>query len=357
MRRIIALSAAMVVFGAIGSLVAQEQQQPRHSDLDPAARLHALGQALQMYVNQYKGFLPADLSLLAHVTGSEQLGQEAQRDFIYTVPPGTRIIRLKTPSQHAVALSKPKSDEPLVVLFADGQVRTYVPARTRPTTMPQDFAAAVRGAWQTKAGLHIATYQFNHDGSFTLTFVPDPAAGEVASSGTGTASGTWRQQGKRLLMTNSASNSAFSIPGEQVDAEVVSLNETTLVLKTKNRKGQDEQVTLHRVGLLEKGKRDDDKIVGTWNAEALTLVLADSGMAVFGPSKGEWSQRGDQLLLSLDPSPGAPGQHRFHDQRVAQEPRMNVTFRIELLNDTTLVITGAVRPEQQEHTFTFLRVK
>src|SRR5205814_2870154 len=61
-----------------------------------------------------------------------------------------------------------------------------------PTTVPNDPTAALIGAWRTDAGPYVAaTYQFNADNTFTLTFVQGHQS-QLRGQPIGRASGTWK---------------------------------------------------------------------------------------------------------------------------------------------------------------------
>jgi hypothetical protein len=217
-----------------------------------------------------------------------------------------------------------------------------------------DVTPALAGAWRTNVDPYTATYQFDGDGKFVLTFALGPRS-PMRGGMAGRASGTWKLDGHALVMTNTQSDTPFTQVGEEERADVAGLDEHTLVLDTTNRKGKPEQIVLRRVVPFARGKHDDDKIVGTWNGEGITLVLADSGLAVLMGWKGEWSQHGKTLTMLMSTSaqragnPGAPSSQPAGGYE-------KITFNIDLLDDTTLVVTGELgRPEQR--TITLLRVK
>jgi prepilin-type processing-associated H-X9-DG protein len=376
----------LTVAVATAATVAQEHPE------QTANRLRSLGQAMQLYANENKGFFPPELKLTVKYLGSAEKAAEIQRDVTYAVAPGTRMSRLKRPATVPVALAPAAGGaETLAVLFADGHVQFYAaasaaqhadaamkardarlatrPAVNQPAAPAQppagDLAQSLAGAWRVKVGLHVATYQFNPDGTFRLTFTPAERIGYEI--GSGTATGTWRINARTLVMVNHASDTAHTVAGETEQAEIASVSEAELVLKTTDKRGKPEEVTLARSIVFAKGKRDNEQIVGTWNTGQFTLVLAESGMAVFGPLKGEWSQQGGKLLLNLPAiesrrqqagPPGAPAAGALQQHELT----------IDLVDDTTLVLTGELSamlvPRQQIHepplrpqTMTLLRVK
>jgi hypothetical protein len=169
-------------------------------------------------------------------------------------------------------------------------------------------------------------------------------------------------------MDNHDSNTPHTVAGEQEQAEVARVSETELVLSTTDKHGKPEEITLARGIPFARGKRDNEKVVGTWHEGQMTLVLAESGMAVFGPLKGEWSQQGNKLLLNLPPLDS----RRNNAGPAGGAPAgalQQFELTVDLLDDTTLVLTGDVVtmlvPRQQIHpeppprpqTITLLRVK
>jgi hypothetical protein len=380
-------------------VLGQQQQPPDQAAAMTLSRLRSLGQALQMYASDYKGFLPADFSLLKKMLPDDQI-TAATRDLIYVIPPGSRINRLRPAGQYPAAMNKPAMDQPLYILFVDGHVQGYVPisagtvltpaaAATRastgmppgvrpyatraepgadeddantppPTTVPNDPTPALIGAWRTDAGPYVdATYQFNTDNTFTLTFVQGQQS-QLRGQPIGRASGTWKLDGagRTIVMTNTQSDTNFTQVGEEERADIAGLDEHALVLSTTDRKGKPEQIVLRKAIAFQKGKRDNEKIVGTWTSQgAMTLVLADSGVAILGPWKGEWSQRGQKLTLTLSMNaPQLPAAAGYHATSRPSPGYQNVTFSIDVLNDTTLAITGQLGGTQPQ-TMTLLRVK
>src|SRR5262245_21168020 len=116
-RPLISIVATVVVSSLAFTVVAQ---QPR--DAGVPTRLRALGQAIQVYAAENKGYLPADLTLLKGHLPAEALEAD-QRDFIYLGAAGMRINRLKDVPYHPLAVSTPvvRSDV-LCILYVDGHV-------------------------------------------------------------------------------------------------------------------------------------------------------------------------------------------------------------------------------------------
>jgi hypothetical protein len=388
------IGSAAAFLGAVVTLHAQTR--PLGSS---AGNLLQVGQALMMYANDNKGHLPPDLGKLAKYVrgnldvftsprGGTPLPREVREkpeasadwfnsrcDYVLTVPPGTRLSRVREPGAFPLVIEKgSKGREPIAILYADGHVVEYAAATAPPTiardeqptasrpgamtpatpaTLPADVAAvagkfpadlpaALVGAWRLTAGVD-ATYQFDADGTFTLRF---PGAGQ--------AGGTWKLDGKRLVMTNTTSGTPFTLVGEQEDAEIVGVTERALALRTTNRKGAEEVLVFQKIVPFPKGKHDNKMIVGTWQADNLLLVLGESGLLVMsgGPRnmKGQWSQAGDMLTVLFDVP--AAGQRRIDREPTTRE----TSFTIDLVNDTTLILTGPFL-QRAEGPVAFLRVK
>jgi hypothetical protein len=232
-----------------------------------------------------------------------------------------------------------------------------------------NLAKALTGAWKTEVGGFEALYQFEHDGTFSLTFSPVSEArpGGYVLPGAGKAAGTWTLDGRHLVMTNTASGTPFTVVGEEEEADVIRVSGAELVLRTTDRKGNPEEITFSRSVPFQKGQRENEKLVGTWNQQGLTLVLAPSGLAVMGPFKGEWAQHGQTLTLMLQQPPasvrggggfGAAGGSRPRSLTAQATPPAPVKreLKIDLVDDTTLVLTGSVWQPSQPLTMTFLRV-
>jgi hypothetical protein len=325
-----------------------------------------------MYSNEYKGHLPPDLAGAKPYLGEGADASVArlQEDYVYAVQPGTRIVRIKSPGQHPVLVQKAEPGESILILFADGHVGRFTPAPAAPRgggRAPENAAAqpaeqGILGAWQTTAGLHDARYQFNADGTFTLEFTPSaklaqhqrqlPQTRPAVPPQPARAGGTWRIEGKRLVMTNTSSTTPFTVVGEREEAELVSVGPNDLVLRTTDNRGQPEDVRLVRRTPFEKGKRDDQRIVGTWRSERLTLVIADSGLAAMLGAKGEWSQGGNHLAIKVT-SPGGVAPRTPDELRAIAATDLD--FTIDHLDETTLVMTGDLFGTA--HTLLLLRVK
>jgi len=89
------------------------------------------------------------------------------------------------------------------------------------------------------------------------------------------------------------------------------------------------------------------------------LVTAESGLLVLSAggqtTKGQGAQRGDQLLILFDvPAPQQPRQRNPLLETPARTREVPVT--IDLANETTLVLTGALLG-RRDATMTLLRVK
>ena len=371
MTRYTVLIAIGILLVAGSLLVAQK------SSTDPAMRLKEVGVALRMYAADNKAFLPPDLQSLSKYLG----GKVSTEGMVYVIGPGTRINRVRQPStQPAVMLVSGEGNDEVIIVYVDGHVQAYVKSDARegavitpgvaaatraaaaapmvvqnegapPAGVPADVAGGLIGAWQVNLGEFVATYHFKKEGTFVLTFVGAPGS-SFGRLGAGAAGGTWTMENNKLVMTNTASDTSFTVVGEKEEAQVMGLNENTLVLKTTNRKGAEEHIVLRRTVPFEKGKNDNANIVGTWSADRMTLVLAESGMVVLGPMKGEWAQHGSKLTLVLS----GEANQRGSGQAPGQAPT-TLDFTIDLVNETTLVLTGSLDEGRKPATMTFLRVK
>ena len=321
---------AFLLLASTIGVVASRAQAPGARGGDSASNLRNIGQAIMMYANDHKGHVPPDLGKLAkYLDGNLDVLVSPRRvtlmpddvrakpeasaewfntwcDYVLTVPPGTRQSRIRMPSQFPLVVEKPslQDEGTIAVLYADGHVVEYArrapgartdaaiapapaAAASRPAPMvpasaplpnadevvgkfPENLAAALAGSWRLTDSID-ATYTFNPDGMFTLAF-------QNSGDASGEASGTWKLNGKRLIMTNTVSNTPFTIVGEQEDAEIAGLTGNALALRTTNRKGAEELLLFARIVPFAKGKHDNAKVVGTWQADNLLLVLAESGM-------------------------------------------------------------------------------
>lgn len=416
------LAALIAIIGMTGSLVAQQSPERPGS---PVTHLRMLSEALTWYAADHRGFFPGDLSKLErYVRGSSA---PSGWQFVLLAGQGTRVSQWRGgPLVLAVRNEGGGGGGggdagTISIAYLDGRVQTYVRANdadleqrpvppaapvetaadpvavetaltpaaaalagaavTRPAppaTAPSgDVADNLIGAWNLPVGGYLATYRFERDGTFTLEFALDPEArpGQPLS-GLGKSAGTWRLEGggRRIVMTNTASSTPFTVVGEREEADVDSLSADSLVLRTTNRKGQTERVKLARAAPFVKGQRDNDKIVGTWTREGgQVLVLADSGLAVMAPYKGEWAQRGQTLTLVMEPMErqgagmgaadaraGAGAAMRARPGAAAGRPPTRQEWQIDLVDETTLVLTRSIvragRPEPPM-TLTFLRAK
>ena len=340
---------------------------------DTAAMMRQIGQAMMMYATENKGHYPPDLRRLSPYIreNADAVITRAQAELAYAAAL-TNIAKIKSPAQHAVAVQKAAPGEPILILFADGRVDRYAPspaagdakdnrkAAPPPTSAPAASGQGLVGAWHTTVGFHDATYQFNQDGTFTLTFTPTakmaPHLPQLAHTRPAepperaTAGGTWRLDGKRLVMTNTSSTTPFTVVGEIEEAELVSVDADELVLKTVDNKGKPEELRFARRTPFEKGKHDDPRIVGTWRGEQTTLVLAETGVAVLFSMKGEWSQGGKNLAVKLA---GRSQRLREMGRGLASQ---ELDFTIDVLDENTLVLTADVFGGEAI-TMTFLRVK
>jgi len=404
----IALSVILVASAAV--VVAHAQTPPTTRRASSYGNLLKIGQAVQMYASENKGHLPPDLGKLGRYLNNDldvfvsprratQVPPDVREkpdasaewfalrcDYVWTVPPGTRLTKIRPANQFPLVVERgtDERDAHVAILYADGHVVEYEPHVARlpafadrapapraslvpispaptsapssqPTDVPENLAAALEGSWRIViAGTMEVTYTFQPGGTFALVFTA--AEGLMPQ---GNASGKWRIDGSRLVMTNTASNTPNTIVGEEEDAEIVGIDAQRLALRTTDRKGVEEVLVFQRVVPFAKGKHDNPHVIGTWQGDNVMLVTAESGLLVLSAggqtTKGQWAQRGDQLLILFDvPAPQQPRQRNPLLETPARTREVPVT--IDLANETTLVLTGALLG-RRDATMTLLRVK
>jgi hypothetical protein len=92
------------------------------------------------------------------------------------------------------------------------------------------------GMWRSNApDLFGATYRFDNNGSFTLSF-PSAPLRPIGGAATHDVTGTWTMQNKTLVMKNKTSTTPLTIVGEEESGVIVSLSNDDLVLENVNRK-------------------------------------------------------------------------------------------------------------------------
>ncbi|HEY7087194.1 MAG TPA: lipocalin family protein [Tepidisphaeraceae bacterium] len=203
------------------------------------------------------------------------------------------------------------------------------------------------GVWRIRIAPIIATYTFGNDGNFTLTFrgIPGPRGTPAEHQ----AAGTWKVSGDILSMTNTSSNSDYSVVGEVEEAKILSVSSDSLILENRDRKGRPERLEFEPVRPFAKGKFDNPGLLGEWRCDQFTLELKPSGDAVMHTTRdrsGQWSQEGNKLRIRLDPLPptgGAarraqsaamgqlnePGERVFEIQNVSPEHNMLLLHPME----------------------------
>jgi hypothetical protein len=187
------------------------------------------------------------------------------------------------------------------------------------TTAPSAGAAAAAieaeksndpmvGVWRVDLSPITAIYQFRGNGTFSLQFkgVPLPPATPTAVAHQ--ASGTWRVEGKELILRNTASTTPLTIVDEEEKATILSVDLDRLIIEHLDRKGRLEKLTLTRVQPFHAGRRDNPAIVGTWQTHNSRggIEIHDSGelrMTRYngGFSTGQWSQEGNALRVVIFP--------------------------------------------------------
>src|SRR5688500_16745220 len=119
MRKLTATALAFAI-GLVG--LARAVAQEADASDSTAAAMRQLGQAMMIYSLDYKGYLPPDVRALSKYIGkdAESLIARAEAEFVYTVPPGTRLVKLKPADRHPLAVQKPAPGDAMWILFADG---------------------------------------------------------------------------------------------------------------------------------------------------------------------------------------------------------------------------------------------
>jgi hypothetical protein len=228
-----------------------------------------------------------------------------------------------------------------------------------PATAQEAPRHPIVGTWQIKIEMITASYRFENDGRFTLTFeIPGPRRDGTPHNVTG----TWRVEksnrvggtGEQLVMLNQTSTTPLSVVGEQESAPIVSIGPDSFVLKNLNRKGVEELLTFTRVRPFVAGSRGEQAIVGSWKCNAYQLDLKSSGdlMMITSQSEraGKWSLEGDTLRLLIDPAPVRSAARRQADPSLTQ-PR-EVKYEIIWTADRgTFTLRPTDLPGQNSITF------
>lgn len=164
------------------------------------------------------------------------------------------------------------------------------------------------GTWRTDAwDLFGATYRFDNNGSFTLSFADLPMR-TMNGSATHDATGTWTVNDKTLVMKNKTSNTPVTQVGEEESARIVSVSDDDLVLENVNRRGKTERITFYRLKPFVAGETDKPAIIGTWMSVPYDqpIEFTAAGEVIFStdpPQTGKWSQSGGVLRMLIDPAP------------------------------------------------------
>lgn len=203
------------------------------------------------------------------------------------------------------------------------------------------------GVWQIEISPIIATYTFDNDGRFTLTFRGVPGRQFVPPI-EHQAAGTWKVDGDLLKMHNTSSTSGYTVVGEVEEARILSVTPEQLLLENRDRKGRQEMLVFEPVRPFIKGKFDNPALIGIWKSDQqYSLQLKDSGDVVItgGRSEsGRWSQEGNRLRLLLDPPPQRPSARRPANAP-APEPVERVYEIASLSPDRNMLLLQPTRPK------------
>jgi hypothetical protein len=162
--------------------------------------------------------------------------------------------------------------------------------------LPADSREIV-GAWVIDAGMGDAVYRFQAGGSFSLTF-----EGRFG----GSAGGTWRVEGGKLMMRNTWSEISYTKVGETESAEIVSVTPDSMELRSTDIRGKVEVLKFQKMpgpAPLAKGKAEHANIVGTYrrygSGELLSLSADGTVILTWGQRAyaGVWAEAGGVLTI------------------------------------------------------------
>ena len=94
------------------------------------------------------------------------------------------------------------------------------------------------GAWELDAGVAKVTLNFTKDGKWTAT---------IAGLSSGSASGTWKLEGNVLVQKIETDTIDPRRVGTTDLDEIITLDDSVLVTKGKNRDGREQLTTLRRI--------------------------------------------------------------------------------------------------------------
>lgn len=235
---------------------------------------------------------------------------------------------------------------------ADGTAATMSPA-SAPASAPAEAPPIhpIVGMWRIDLGGIRATYRFANDGSFVVMFTGMPHRPPAGQDVQHDAGGTWRVNGKELVLSNTWSNTPLVIVGERETATIIAIEPDRMELEHADRKGQREILTFGRTHPFVAGQADQTAIVGRWQSPQFTLDLRSGGEVVmtYGrsggggvgsrgaePREGVWSQRGQTLTLRMDPPYVKSAARRAVDPRLT-EPREE-EYDVRTVNESRLIL-------------------
>ena len=233
-------------------------------------------------------------------------------------------------------------------------VATTAPSTTAPAPEQPPIHPIV-GRWRIRMGDIRASYHFANDGSFVVQFTglpTRPAAPKAAHD----AGGTWRVNGKELILTNTWSNTPLVVVNERETATILSVEPETLTLEHADRKGRNEVLEFERFEPFQKGRVDMPAVVGMWKLHGVTLALKEGGEATMTydragvPARaGTWSQAGKKLTLLMEPPYVKSAARRAADPTLT-EPREQ-SYDVRSVDDLRMILHPEDSPPTENHVY------
>ncbi len=211
------------------------------------------------------------------------------------------------------------------------------------------------GVWRIHFDPIVATYTFGNDGKFILVFRGVPRQHAYGAIETHTE-GTWKVEANALTMHNTATDSEFSVVGDDESATIESIAHDTLVLSRTDKAGKSEKMTFERVTPFAKGKFDNPALLGHWRSDRTFIELKDSGDATVGSTQmrpnhvapqrtAAWSQSGARLTMQIDAP--APPRRGYGGQPPPALPPSEMVYEVMNVSpDGNMLLLKQVQPPQ-----------